>query len=214
MLSANRHSAILSWLSFTAILIIFWCLAGSSYDQMVLINTVMLGLLASCIAIPLASILAISSSQKSFLGRATLILVLAFALIPIVFQVSCWDAAFGKLGWLTAKWTGTNQPIVSSWVATIWIHAASLTPQIAIFFLAYLPLFTDPALGSVTVQLAILGSLYCVLSVISDGAYAILASGASGWFRDRMLNSPVMRYLTGSIFVGLGIHAALATQQK
>ena len=87
-------------------------------------------------------------------------------------------------------------------------------PKIAIFFLAYLPLFTDPALGSVTVQLAILGSLYCVLSVISDGAYAILASGASGWFRDRMLNSPVMRYLTGSIFVGLGIHAALATQQK
>lgn len=87
-------------------------------------------------------------------------------------------------------------------------------PKIAIFFLAYLPLFTDPALGSVTLQLAVLGSLYCVLSVISDGAYAILASGASGWFRDRMLNSPVMRYLTGSIFVGLGVHAALATQQK
>ena len=87
-------------------------------------------------------------------------------------------------------------------------------PKIAIFFLAYLPLFTDPALGSVTLQLAILGSLYCVLSVISDGAYAILASGASGWFRERMLNSPVMRYLTGSIFVGLGVHAALATQQK
>jgi threonine/homoserine/homoserine lactone efflux protein len=87
-------------------------------------------------------------------------------------------------------------------------------PKIAIFFLAYLPLFTDPAAGSVTLQLAVLGCIYCGLAFVSDSAYAILASGASGWFRDRMLNSSAMRYVTGSIFVGLGIHAALATQQK
>lgn len=87
-------------------------------------------------------------------------------------------------------------------------------PKIAIFFLAYLPLFTDPVTGSVTLQLAVLGCIYCGLAFFSDSAYAVLASGASGWFRDRMLNSSVMRYVTGSIFVGLGIHAALATQQK
>lgn len=125
----------MSWIAITVLLIIFWAIAGSPYDCLVFFNTLSLGFLSALISIPFAGLLANAASRKTWLGRISLLLTLAFALVPIVFQVSCWDSAFGKLGWLTATFTGTNQPMVSAWVATIWIHAAALAPQIAILFL-------------------------------------------------------------------------------
>lgn len=135
MLSDKRNAVFWCWWAFTALLIIFWAIAGSSYDRLVFFNTLCLGVLSAAISIPFAAVLANAASRKTLLGRLTLVLTLAFAMVPIVFQVSCWDAAFGKLGWLTAKFTGTNQPIVSAWFATIWIHAVALAPQIAVLFL-------------------------------------------------------------------------------
>lgn len=135
MLSDKRQAVFWWWAALTFILVVFWAIVGSSYDRLVFFNTLTLGICAALIAIPGGGILANAASRKSWLGRITFVLTFAFALIPVVFQVSCWDSAFGKLGWLTATFTGTNQPIVSAWCATIWIHAATLAPQVAILFL-------------------------------------------------------------------------------
>lgn len=131
----KQNSIIWSWVLFTGLILGFWSIWGSAYDWLVLANTFTLGILSAAISIPLGSLLANAGARSTLMGRLTLVLTLAFALIPIVFQVSCWDSAFGKLGWITSSLTGTNQPIVSSWVATIWIHAVSLAPQIGIFYL-------------------------------------------------------------------------------
>ncbi len=135
MPSHRRKPIIWIWLGLTLLLLGFWALWGSSYDRLVLINTFTLGILAAVVSIPCGVLLANAGARSTVLGRTTLLLTLAFALVPIVFQVSCWDAAFGKLGWVTASFTGANQPIVSAWFATIWIHAVSLAPQIAILYL-------------------------------------------------------------------------------
>lgn len=87
-------------------------------------------------------------------------------------------------------------------------------PKVAIFFLAYLPLFVDPAAGPVWQQLLLLGVIYAVLSFFSDSAYGILAGTAGGWVRRRVLHSPVMQWISGGIFVGLGVFTALASQEK
>jgi threonine/homoserine/homoserine lactone efflux protein len=85
-----------------------------------------------------------------------------------------------------------------------------LNPKTALFFLAFLPQFVDPARGQVGGQILVLGLMFVVLGVVSDGLYAVLAGAAGGWLKrdGRVLRAE--RYITGSVFVGLGLTAAFA----
>jgi threonine/homoserine/homoserine lactone efflux protein len=85
-----------------------------------------------------------------------------------------------------------------------------LNPKTALFFLAFLPQFVDPSRGRVGVQILSLGLIFVGLGVLSDGLYAVVAGTAGGWLKrgGRLLR--VERYVTGGVFVGLGLTAALA----
>lgn len=124
------------WLMLTSALGSLWFFFTEPFDRLVLLNTIGLGFSASLIAVPTGLLLARTSLPQDRLARATFVLILATAFIPLVFQVSFWDAAFGKLGWLTATSTGQNKPLLSGWMAASWIHATALIPQIALIFLA------------------------------------------------------------------------------
>lgn len=84
-----------------------------------------------------------------------------------------------------------------------------LNPKTAFFFLAFVPQFVDPALGSTTLQLVVLGAVFVIAGMISDGTYALLA-GAAG---DRFMRNDSWRraqgYVAGTIYLGLGLAAAL-----
>ncbi|MFC7877992.1 LysE family translocator [Isoptericola sp. NPDC057391] len=54
-----------------------------------------------------------------------------------------------------------------------------LNPKTALFFLAFLPQFADPARGPVAPQLALLGGLFVGLAALVDSAYALLADRMS-----------------------------------
>ena len=86
----------------------------------------------------------------------------------------------------------------------------ALNPKTALFFLAFLPQFVDPDRGSVAGQTLLLGALFVALGVCTDGAYALAAGTAGGWLRTRLGRSPVQRYVTGTIYLGLGVSTALA----
>ena len=85
-----------------------------------------------------------------------------------------------------------------------------LNPKTALFFLAFLPQFVDVSKGAVGFQILVLGMIFVALGVLSDGLYAIAAGTAGGWLRrdGRVLRAE--RYVGGSVFVGLGVTAALA----
>jgi threonine/homoserine/homoserine lactone efflux protein len=85
-----------------------------------------------------------------------------------------------------------------------------LNPKTALFFLAFLPQFVDVSRGAVGVQILVLGMIFVVLGVLSDGLYAIAAGTAGGWLKrdGRVLRAE--RYVGGTVFVGLGVTAALA----
>ena len=65
-----------------------------------------------------------------------------------------------------------------------------LNPKTALFFLAFLPQFVDPE-----------------RTVWTQGLYAVTAGTLARWLRARRR---VLRYASGSVFVGLGVSAALA----
>jgi threonine/homoserine/homoserine lactone efflux protein len=54
-----------------------------------------------------------------------------------------------------------------------------LNPKTALFFLAFLPGFVEPAQGPVALQVAVLGSCFVALATITDGAYALAAARLS-----------------------------------
>lgn len=85
-----------------------------------------------------------------------------------------------------------------------------LNPKTALFFLAFLPQFVDPARGRVALQILLLGCVFISLGVMSDGLWALAAGTAGTWLRrdGRFLRAE--RYVSGSVFVGLGVTAALA----
>jgi threonine/homoserine/homoserine lactone efflux protein len=81
-----------------------------------------------------------------------------------------------------------------------------LNPKTALFFLALLPQFVDPE-RTVWTQVVVFGLTFVVLGFLSDGLYALTAGTLARWLR---AHRRPMRFASGSIFVGLGISAALA----
>ena len=85
-----------------------------------------------------------------------------------------------------------------------------LNPKTALFFLAFLPQFVDPDRGSVTLQIAVLGLLFAAIALVSDATYALLADALAGRIRRTGTGARIRRYLTGGIFIALGVSTAAA----
>lgn len=87
-----------------------------------------------------------------------------------------------------------------------------LNPKTALFFLAFLPQFANPARGNVTVQLLVLGLIFMGVALVSDSMYAILA----GSFGRMLKNSPTFRrrqkLFSGTTYIALGIAAAFGSK--
>lgn len=86
----------------------------------------------------------------------------------------------------------------------------TLNPKLALFFLAFLPQFVDPARGPVTMQIAVFGVAFILLGVCTDGGYALLAGVVGPWMRRNARFLSGERFVVGGTFIGLGAVAALA----
>ena len=89
-----------------------------------------------------------------------------------------------------------------------------LNPKTALFFLAFLPQFVDPSAGPVAPQMLVLGALLVGLGVLSDGSYALLAAGAGRRLRSAAATRRLLERVSGGVFVGLGVVAALAGEPR
>jgi threonine/homoserine/homoserine lactone efflux protein len=83
-----------------------------------------------------------------------------------------------------------------------------LNPKIAIFFVAFLPQFVDASRGPIAVQILVLGTVFTMLAVLSDGAYVVLAGAVGGWIRTGRRARRRLAKLSGGVYIGLGLTAA------
>jgi threonine/homoserine/homoserine lactone efflux protein len=86
-----------------------------------------------------------------------------------------------------------------------------LNPKVALFFLAFLPQFVS-ADGPVAVQIIVLGCLFNLSGTLVNIGVAYLAASARGWLTTGARVRRIFRWLTASVFVGLGLR--LAIQEK
>jgi threonine/homoserine/homoserine lactone efflux protein len=89
-----------------------------------------------------------------------------------------------------------------------------LNPKTALFFLAFLPQFVDPAAGPVAPQMLVLGTMLVGIGVLSDGTYALVAAGAGRRLREAAASRRLLERLSGGVFVALGVGAALAGEPR
>jgi len=85
-----------------------------------------------------------------------------------------------------------------------------LNPKTALFFLAFLPQFVDPDAAYPALQIAFLGLLFALLGLVTDSIWALAAGTAGGVLRRSRRFTTAQRYVTGSVYVGLGVATALA----
>jgi threonine/homoserine/homoserine lactone efflux protein len=86
-----------------------------------------------------------------------------------------------------------------------------LNPKTALFFLAFLPQFVDAARGQVGAQVLVLGVLFVALGLVTDGGYALTAGTAAGWLRAHPRFLASERWVSGGMYIGLGLAAAVAS---
>jgi threonine/homoserine/homoserine lactone efflux protein len=85
-----------------------------------------------------------------------------------------------------------------------------LNPKIAIFFVAFLPQFVDASRGPVAPQVLLLGTIFTALAVLSDGVYALVGGALGGWIRASRRARGWIAKVSGGVYIGLGLTAALA----
>ncbi len=88
-----------------------------------------------------------------------------------------------------------------------------LNPKTALFFLAFLPQFVDQA-GPARLQLAFLGAVFLAIALASDIVWALVSGTAGTVLRRSRGFVRVQRYVSASIFVGLGVLAAFAGRHQ
>ena len=104
-------------------------------DRWVLVRTIGLGLGACLIAIPMGILIWWIARHRGVLSVSLAAVCFALVLLPMVVHVSSWDAAFGKLGWLSAVQGRVLTPLIPAALAAIWIHGIAAAPQVAILLM-------------------------------------------------------------------------------
>lgn len=89
----------------------------------------------------------------------------------------------------------------------------ALNPKVALFFLAFLPQFTDAARGPLALQFVLLGLLFIANGLVVCVGYAVAASALGSWLTSRFEVHAWLNRAMGALFVALGVRLALATRR-
>ena len=85
-------------------------------------------------------------------------------------------------------------------------------PKVSIFFLAFLPQFTNPAVGNVTGQIFMLGALFMLSALIVFTLVSLLAGRVGAWFSKTKNGEKILNRVAGTVFAALAIKLALTSR--
>ena len=85
-------------------------------------------------------------------------------------------------------------------------------PKIAIFFLAFLPQFADPAIGNMTFQLFILGCIFIMVSLVVFSTIACLSGFIADYFKRSQRAQTILNRIAALVFTSLALRLATVTR--
>ena len=88
-----------------------------------------------------------------------------------------------------------------------------LNPKVALFFLAFLPQFVDPAGMNASLQMAGLGIVFALFGLIFLVGLGYFSGHLGSWLSTRKKLAERIQWVTGSILIGLGIRLALSVDR-
>lgn len=85
-----------------------------------------------------------------------------------------------------------------------------LNPKTALFFLAFLPQFVDPARGHATLQIFELGVLFALMGWVSDSVWALVSGTFAEHIRGSIRLRSTQRKVSGGALIALGLASAFS----
>jgi threonine/homoserine/homoserine lactone efflux protein len=152
------------------------------------------------------------------LGLSTLLLYspLAFAVVKYLgaaYLIYLGVSALLSRGTFHAATTAGAAPLSLGAVYRQGVVTDLLNPKVALFFIAFLPQFVDPSVGSPTLQILFFGLLFHVTGVpvnlmvaLAGGRLATLLARRPGWAR-------MQNWISGTVLLALGLRLALSEQR-
>jgi threonine/homoserine/homoserine lactone efflux protein len=165
-----------------------------------------------------ASTLGIAVGSLVHIAAATMGLSVVLATSAIAFTAVKLAGA-GYLIWLGyAKLTGTRSgheltPTAPSSLSRVFAQGVVvnvLNPKTALFFLAFLPQFVRADATRPGAEFVMLGLLFTAIAFVTDTAWGLLAERAGSWLRAHPRFVERERYISGTIYLGLGVATAFS----
>jgi threonine/homoserine/homoserine lactone efflux protein len=85
-------------------------------------------------------------------------------------------------------------------------------PKVSIFFLAFLPQFTNAQAGNVTAQIFLLGALFMVCAFCVFTAVSLLAGRVGAWFSRTQSGEKILNRIAGTVFAALALKLAMSSR--
>ena len=105
-----------------------------------------------------------------------------------------------------AKITDGGETILNHWALyRRGVIMNVMNPKVAIFFLAFLPQFIDPANGYIPLQISLLGMTFIAATLIVFGSVALGAGSLGNWLRRSPRVQTILNRTAALVFAGLAI---------
>ncbi len=88
-----------------------------------------------------------------------------------------------------------------------------LNPKIAVFFLAYLPQFVIPGASGTSLRLLSLGIAFALMTWAIFSIFAVFSGTLGSWLRRRPALASGLGWLTGGVFISLGLRLAFSDRR-